>query len=127
MIPLQKWLPVLVLILLASTGFLGYSFLQERERANALEDANEIYEEDFERLQEENQRKIDSLQYLKVNREKQIDLRDQQIEEILSHVEDILKSTPNEKAIDNIHDSDSLSELFTRYYPDHTGAGQGSD
>ncbi|SOC79810.1 hypothetical protein SAMN06296241_1347 [Salinimicrobium sediminis] len=123
----QHYLIVAVLILLTSTGLSTYRLIQEQERNTALEASVEILEKNNEDFLQKNFDLIDSLKVQKKERVKAIEKRDQKIEDILTYVDQILKKTPNEKAVDNMRDADSINQLFSRYYPDHSGAGQGSN
>ena len=115
---------VTLYILLGIAAF----FLFDMYHANeSLEQANEILEDKFDSEIQKNIALIDSLEKVKIVRSEDIQVRDQKIEHLLSEVNSILNSTKDEKAIDRINDVDSISELFSRYYPDYSISGQGSD
>lgn len=126
---LQKWLLILagaVLLLTAVTGVLGYSLYLEHQRSEALEARLENFEQDNKALQVENFRIIDSLKTEKAKGHSRILSRDQKIDDLLIYVDSILNIPPNEANIDTMRDLDSIAYLFSKYYPNKSGAGEGS-
>lgn len=127
---LQKWLLILagvILLLTAVTGVLGYSLYLEQERSETLEASLELFEKDNKALQLENFRIIDSLEAEKVKVSTRILSRDHKIDDLLVYVDSLLKTPPNEANIDTMRDLDSIAHLFSKYYPDKSRAGEGSD
>ena len=121
----QHYLIMAVIFLTAATGISTYRLIQEQERNTALKSAVEIHEKNAEDLLQQNFDLIDLIDLQKKARAEVIEKRDQKIDQVLTNVEQILNTIPeNEKAVDNMRNTDSIYRLFTKYYPDHSGAGK---
>ena len=114
-----------VVILAIISGISTYKLIQEQERNTALEASVKIHEKHSEDLLQQNFDLIDLIDLQKKARAEVIEKRDQKIDNVLANFEQLLNTIPeNEKAVDNMRDTDSIYQLFTRYHPDHTGAGK---
>lgn len=113
---LQHWLIIIAVILFASTGILTYKFISLNERAEALEEANDIYEEDINQMLKENDKLRDSIKSARTDKELAVEERDKELDELFDYVQEILKNPrENEEAIDNMRDADSVDVLFSRH------------
>lgn len=116
-----------IALIFSLIGSIAYIF-QIRGEKKALEKSKSIIEEKLETEKEKNFIEIDSLEKVSESQEPIIEkaVNDNQI--IDNQISENRKTqTQDEKAINHINNTDSLQQLFTRFYPDNKASSSGSD